>query len=57
MNGASFTSELGNTYSMGGTLTDKSVLYAAGSMLQWHAWTDILGPGADMYVLPAIART
>ena len=42
---------------MGGTLSDKSVLYAAGSTLQWHAWTDILGPGADMYVWPAMGHS
>ena len=57
MNGNIFTSPLGNTYSMSGTLTDKSVLYAAGSMLQWHAWTNILGLGADMYVWPAMGHS
>jgi len=55
--GGTFKSDKGNSYSMAGTLADNGTLYAADSLLKWHAWTDILGHGADMYVWPAMGHS
>lgn len=55
--GATFTSDLGNVYELGGTISDKGVLYSVNEMLEWDKWLDFMGGGTSVYIWRAMGHS